>query len=94
MQTAPANQNASRPYIKAVIYGARVSEVEQHAHENIAKLTADFISAVRAEWIGAVGSVGVLIQDESLMVASVADVLSDCLEGLSSGHLQALRAVR
>ena len=82
------------PRLRAAIYADAVSEDEAICHQNIADDLGDFVHTAAGRWGASPAGFMAPVPDLTEVFAGLADVLSDTLEGLSSGHLQALHAAR
>ncbi len=86
---------ASRlPSLRAAIYADSVGEIEACAHENIADEIDLLVKASLSHWRTIPGMSALPQPDSALLFAGLADVLSDTLPRISSGHLQAIEAAR
>ena len=80
--------------IRAAIYSDAVSEEDALCHQNIAADLCDFVAGAAGEWSHSPAGFMAASPELAPLFAGLADVLSDFLEGISSGHLQALYAAR
>jgi hypothetical protein len=82
----------SRVALRAKIYADEISEVAAHAHENLAEDLSALVEASLNHWRALPSAHSQ--PDRRLLFAGLADVLSDSLPGISSGHLQAIDDAR
>ena len=80
--------------LEAALFADAVSEVEAAAHQNIADALAGLVNASLFYWSEMPRARRSAEPDDFDMFAGLADVLSDTMEGISSGHLQALYCAR
>jgi hypothetical protein len=85
---------AARPDLRAAILADTLVEADAVCHQNIADNLADLVATAGRHWCRSPAAFTALEPPASLVFASIADVLADLFEGLSSGQLQALYAVR
>ena len=80
----------TRTVIRAALLADERAEDDAVCHQNIADDLSSLVDATTSHWRHSPAALTLTEPTPSLLFASLADVLADLLEGLSSGHLQAL----
>lgn len=78
----------------AQIYADAVSRSEAAAHQNIADDIIELIISTLLNWGSLPRACLADPPDVEDLFAEIADLLSDAMDGISSGHLKALNAAR
>ena len=85
---------SSQPVIRATLLADERAEDDAVCHQNIADDLSGLIAATMSHWRHNPAALILTEPAPGLLFASLADVLAELLEGLSSGYLQALYAAR